>query len=220
MKQKARLTVTLPDAVTLAGLLAGFLSLIFTLQARYQIAACFIIAALFTDSIDGYLARRLKKTSSLGGQLDSLADLTSFGLAPGLLMYAMYSSSMWAATSMLVPMCAALRLARFNITFDQGGFTGLPTPVVGGVLASIPFFSPAPPAWSAALLMGIVSMLMISNISYVGYKDVRPWEKRPPLSWMIVVGVFFLGLLFDMRLLLASFGFYILVGPLNHVFKR
>src|SRR5690554_4906942 len=79
--------VIIPNAVTLANLLLGIISLIYTMDQNYQIAATAILLSMVLDGMDGKIARKLDVTSSFGKELDSLCDLVSFGVAPALLVY-------------------------------------------------------------------------------------------------------------------------------------
>lgn len=142
-----------------------------------------VIAACF-DGLDGPVARRLGVSSPLGEQLDSLADLTTFGLAPGFLMYQMYLGSSldspnWLTsplelpygmlTAAIYPSCAAFRLARFNVAHDPLVFTGLPSPVAGLFIAMLPILNKqgfALPVELALFVFLIMSALMVSNVKY------------------------------------------------------
>lgn len=144
---------------------------------------CIMIAAIF-DGLDGPLARLFKSQSQLGEQLDSLADLTTFGLAPGFLMYKLYLYEIviakatlgtpWdipvgMAIAAIFPLCAAFRLARFNVAHDPGSFVGLPSPVAGLLIAFIPIYNNNTQYISrpvAIVIFVSVAFLMISNIKY------------------------------------------------------
>lgn len=160
----------IPNIITLCNLLAGCLAIIFILQTGETLivvnngetvlnlpekitwgAICIFIAAGI-DFIDGFVARLFKASSELGKQLDSLCDVVSFGVAPGLILYQLLRLSyaqqqdgldvniIYLLPALLFPMLAAYRLAKFNIDTRQTyGFIGVPTPAAALVVASLPF---------------------------------------------------------------------------------
>lgn len=138
-------TRMIPNLLTLLNLCAGATAIRFALSDRFEEAVAAILLAGVLDLLDGGMARLLRAGSKLGAELDSLADLVSFGVAPGVMVYAwtMHTAGGigWVPT-LLFCVCAALRLARFNIAQDntteaQGAysyFVGLPTPGAAGIL--------------------------------------------------------------------------------------
>ena len=127
----------IPNAVTLINLSLGFLSLYLTMESLYYESAYAIFGAMLLDGLDGRLARRLKVTSEFGKELDSLADLVSFGVAPALLAYAM-RLYIWGMRGVLLSiaftLCGAFRLARFNVMNRQDSFIGVPITFCGPFL--------------------------------------------------------------------------------------
>lgn len=141
----------IPNAITSMNLFSGMISITMTMEGNYVYAALFIFIAAVLDFLDGNFARWLKAYSELGKQLDSLADVVSFGVAPGLIIYKMVSTGCAGSCNvleqmhitpyfaMLIPICSALRLAKFNIDVRQEvNFIGLPTPANALFFASIP----------------------------------------------------------------------------------
>ena len=142
---------TLPNMLTLANLVAGAAAIILTLQYHaYETAFWLIIAAAVCDFFDGFVARLLGQSSPLGVQLDSLADDISFGLAPAVVMFDIYSQSTTyyhisgdimeplGYVTLIIAAFSALRLAKFNIDTTQATeFTGLPTPANALMLISL-----------------------------------------------------------------------------------
>ncbi|MCS6984562.1 MAG: CDP-alcohol phosphatidyltransferase family protein [Leptospiraceae bacterium] len=181
----------IPNGLSIGNLVFGFFSIVISSHSLkspghelnlFLLAALFIIIAAFFDGMDGPLARALNAQSPLGSHLDSLADLTTFGLAPGALMYFMYLSDIkypisgWKyplpiglIIASLFPICAAYRLARFNVAHDSRSFTGLPSPVAGLSVAFLPFLTkyagPLPLKFTLSLFI-IMAILMVSNIRY------------------------------------------------------
>jgi CDP-diacylglycerol--serine O-phosphatidyltransferase len=140
-----------PNTLTTLNLISGFISITLVLQYHLVWAGVFIFIASVFDYLDGTAARLLKAYSELGKQLDSLADLVSFGVAPGLIMFQLLSLhctngcnilERWNIIpylALLIPVCSALRLAKFNIDVRQEiNFIGLPTPANAIFFASIP----------------------------------------------------------------------------------
>lgn len=134
----------IPNAITSLNLVCGCLSIIAALEGRLTDAAVFIGIAAVLDFCDGFVARALKAYSEMGKQLDSLADMVSFGAAPGMIFYIMSTnvsdSPVIRYIPLLIPVFSALRLARFNIdTRQTDSFIGLPTPANALFISSIPF---------------------------------------------------------------------------------
>jgi CDP-diacylglycerol--serine O-phosphatidyltransferase len=141
-----------PNVLTTLNLICGLISLTLVLQYHHLAGAgIFIFIAALFDYLDGTAARVLKAYSELGKQLDSLADLVSFGVAPGLIVFQLLSLhctngcnilEQWNIIpylALLIPVCSALRLAKFNIDLRQEiNFIGLPTPANAIFFASIP----------------------------------------------------------------------------------
>lgn len=136
----------LPNFITSLNLTSGFISIIFILNGNITSASWMIVAAMIFDFLDGFTARSLKAYSAIGKELDSLADVVSFGVAPGLMIYYLLHAALIpdggtgsGVTNMsnlllllipaIMPVCAALRLAIFNLdTTQTTSFKGLPTP--------------------------------------------------------------------------------------------
>lgn len=174
-----------PNLFTLGNLSLGFFSIIIASSqggpVPLTLAGALIMLAALLDGVDGYAARLLNARSDLGAQLDSLADLTTFGIAPGVLMFNLVlhqfnlrlegfpsipTGMMLAA---IFPACAAYRLARFNTQHDDGGFSGLPSPVAGLIVALMPIiFVEAIPVPGIVLILIFVAaaFLMVSTLRY------------------------------------------------------
>ncbi len=128
-----------PNVFTFANLGCGVMSLMMTFQENYKWAAIFILLACLADRYDGRVARMLNVSSELGKELDSLADLVSFGVAPAILAFNIYSfASLGIAgylLAILFPIAGAYRLARFNVTDFDGEFYGIPITFAGMFMA-------------------------------------------------------------------------------------
>jgi CDP-diacylglycerol--serine O-phosphatidyltransferase len=174
-----RIAQYLPNLITMLSLVTGCIAITMTFNQRLVTASWLIGIAILFDFLDGFAARMLSAKSDLGKQLDSLADVISFGLAPGLIIFMLLTSSLRLLVvnetvkalvpyiSMLIPAFSALRLARFNIDARQTlHFHGLPTPANAIFLASLPLIlSTFPPDhW---IHRGIMNVYFLGAISVV-----------------------------------------------------
>jgi len=180
----------LPSLLTMGNMWCGYASIVYAMRGEYETAAPFIGIAYALDALDGRIARMTGTESEFGLQLDSLADITSFGIAPAVLSFAWGLSSLgrlgWAAGFMFVA-CAAMRLARFNIQSAGGGdkryYVGMPSPAAAAVPAATVFMFPyglydyraALPALAMVL---VPAVLMVSTIKYRSFKDLDLKSRR------------------------------------------
>ena len=170
----------LPSLFTLINLFLGFIAIINIQQGNYIIACYVLLAAGAFDSVDGKLARMLGIPTNFGKEIDSLADMVSFCLAPSLLVYALYTQNMPGISGEVIAsvplIMGAIRLARFNTIEDKptDSFIGLPTPVNALAIASLVLFMEniklANPEYSQPrLLLPLIlslSYLMVSRVKY------------------------------------------------------
>lgn len=165
----------IPTICTVFNLGAGAASLIFTIEEYYKLAFVLILLAAFFDVLDGLLARLMNCTSEFGKQLDSLADLISFGAAPVFLILLHHTGNLHgigAAAAIVFIICGALRLARFNISASSTEFTGMPITAAGVILS---FFSLSIKHMELAAiisLIGVLSFLMVSRIRFPSLKKI------------------------------------------------
>jgi CDP-diacylglycerol--serine O-phosphatidyltransferase len=172
----------IPNLLTLGNLTCGFLSIIFSglgTPEGYQVGAVLILLAALLDGFDGQVARWLRVDSPMGKELDSLADCVAFGVAPGYLAYETYlvkislplmgrPVDLGILLAAIFPICAAYRLARFNIRPSQHSFVGLPSPVAGILVGLVILCFPHGniPTTLFAVLFPLTGFLMISTIGY------------------------------------------------------
>jgi len=227
----------IPNLFTTGNLFSGFYAIISVFNAEYLMAAYAILVANIFDSLDGKVARLAKATSRFGTEYDSLADLISFGLAPGLLIYSWalhsYNRLGWIAAFLFV-VCGALRLARFNVqasTSDPRYFNGLPIPAAATTIAMMVILD------SHILRLGaevrpvlilimtyLLAFLMVSNIKYRSFKDANFKSKRSfqYLVWAVLIfGVIALEpqiMIFSIVVLYALSG--PVAGPLKAIFSK
>jgi CDP-diacylglycerol---serine O-phosphatidyltransferase len=154
----------LPNAITLSALFASFYAIVMAMNGRFETACIAIFAAAVLDSLDGRVARMTNTQSAFGEQMDSLADMVSFGAAPALIVYQWALKDMgklgWIPAFVYIA-GAALRLARFNVNIgvvDKRYFQGLPSPA------------------AAALVMGLIWVVDDAGIKGVGRVDWAAWS--------------------------------------------
>jgi len=182
----------IPNLLTTGNLFSGFYAIISVLDANYIRASIAILVATVFDFLDGQSARMTKTTSRFGIEYDSLADLVSFGIAPGLLIYtwalSAYGRVGWVAAFLFVAF-GALRLARFNVqisTVESKHFVGLPIPAAASVIATLVLLD------HHILRVGqeirpililvttyVLAFLMVSHFRYRSFKDFRLRDRKP-----------------------------------------
>jgi CDP-diacylglycerol--serine O-phosphatidyltransferase len=176
----------IPNTLTLLNLIAGFAATIFALKGYNEYAAFAIMAGMLFDFSDGFAARLLKAYSPLGKDLDSLADMVTFGIAPGAIVFNLLSAAgpgTYAsfAIAALIPAASALRLARFNNDATQAtSFRGLATPASAFTVISIVLASSytdlalpdtlAGSAWFISLLSAFLAVMMLINMRMFSLK--------------------------------------------------
>ncbi len=165
----------LPDFVTILNALFGLAAVFLILEDRTQalLASIFVLLGASMDALDGFLARKLKY-GILGANLDSFADLITFGLAPAAVCYVLLSSVSAAICSALFSICGMLRLARFNILPKTEGFIGMPI-TAGGVFVALFVLSFKDSDLFNLIIpiLAVLSYLMISRIPYPKIRDRR-----------------------------------------------
>jgi CDP-diacylglycerol--serine O-phosphatidyltransferase len=192
----------LPNLITLLSMFFGFYSIVASLNSDYERAAWAILIASIFDVLDGWVARITHTATRFGIEIDSLSDVISFGVAPGILVYTWTLSSFgkigWLGSFFLVA-CAALRLARFNVQMggaEKKHFTGMPTPAAALVIATTVLAyeevlgilegwkldrladAMGKDYWVLALTF-LLAGLMVSNITYHSLKEANLKERRP-----------------------------------------
>ncbi|MBE0676583.1 MAG: CDP-diacylglycerol--serine O-phosphatidyltransferase [Bacteroidales bacterium] len=155
----------IPNIITLLNLASGFTALIFIINGEPVTASWFVAAAMVFDFCDGMAARVLKAYSEMGKQLDSLADMVSFGAVPGVLVYSITTAAenewLRVGVALLLPLFAALRLAKFNIDEEQKDeFKGLPTPAAALAIISL-ILASHHGSHTAMMITGNITVLFI-----------------------------------------------------------
>lgn len=230
-RERARLLA--PSAFTTLNMMSGFASVLLAFRGYFTLAAVLIAFAIVMDIADGFVARLVGATSPFGLQLDSLADLISFGVAPAVLVHT-WALDEWPVLAWLVAFfwlaCAAFRLARFNVTIDPAEdkryFVGLPSPGAASVvIATIfaldsPMWGPGAGPWRAwfPLLVSVVpALLMIMTIRFRSFRTLlSPRTPRARAGAALVATAIVLGLVVAPGLtgLVVAYG-YVLTAPLG-----
>jgi CDP-diacylglycerol--serine O-phosphatidyltransferase len=223
----------LPNLFTTGGLVAGFYSIICTHNGRYQSAAYMVLLAQACDMLDGRVARLTRATSSFGVQYDSLADLVAFGVAPAFLVYtwALTPWGRWgwlAATAYVV--CAALRLARFNVqvgTVEKRHFIGLPSPAAAAVIAStvLLFYflqvgqdTPTKNVFMPLVIFGVAG-LMVSEVRYFSFKEFQIHRRHPFSVLLGIIAVALLTIGAPQPMLFLGMTGFALSGPVGAIWR-
>ena len=219
-----------PGTFTMLNAVCGYISIIMTLEGEIVNACWFIILAGFLDALDGKVARLSGVSSRFGIELDSLADFSSFGVAPAVLIYSLKLEALgklgWIIISAIYIMAAGYRLAKFNLyadTEEKKEFVGLPVPAAALALVSFIIFCHY--LWGMVLFPEVVvsmiilfAFLMVSQVEY----DILPdefstFQQRMKLLVIIVAAV---AVILKPRLVLFPFfGLYILLGMLRELYK-
>lgn len=173
----------LPNFITLLNLLSGVLGILWVLEGQPLYGAYFVILSATFDFFDGFAARLLKVQSDMGKELDSLADVVSFGVLPGILLYSLTKSQTEASflpyCTLIIPMLSAYRLAKFNLDTRQSDrFIGLPTPANALLLTTIPYLAARWPEWSPWLsspialvvIAWLTSFLLVAELPLIALK--------------------------------------------------
>ncbi len=232
----------LPNLITLSSMFSGFYSVIASLNSDFERAAWAILIASIFDVLDGWVARITHTATRFGIEMDSLADVISFGVAPGVLVYTWTLSSFgkvgWLGSFFLVA-CAALRLARFNVQMgstEKKHFTGLPTPASALMIATtvlayeeiIQILENVKLEWLAEVvgkdywvlaMTFLLAGLMVSNITYHSLKEANLKERRP-FGILVIIAAFLAVVAYHPALVLFLVSIsYVAVGIAEALYK-
>ena len=238
----------LPNIITLLNLASGVVAVLFAAQNELVFAAYFILAGIIFDFFDGFVARILHVQSELGVQLDSLADMVTSGVAPGIIMFQLlrHAETDWSMTDYLsnfnqidflpflgivITLAAAYRLAKFNIDENQThDFIGVPTPAMTLFVLSIPIITQygqhqwAKQMLSSHLFLIIVvllgSFLMNANISLFSLKFKTTSLKDNAVKYVLIVLSVLLLIVFRVTAIPLIILLYILLSGVNNVMKK
>lgn len=193
-----RLSSYIPNIITCCNLTAGSLAVIMALRGTFEQAAIFILIAAVCDFLDGLSARLLHAYSDMGKELDSLSDLISFGLAPGLMVYALLNDYLLlpygnleylAYIALLIPVAGGIRLAKFNVDDRQTtSFIGLPIPANALFWIGVCFADTRD--WHPVIILALIvlfSYLMVSNLPMFSLKASNLSWSNNKLRYILVI---------------------------------
>jgi CDP-diacylglycerol--serine O-phosphatidyltransferase len=221
----------IPNLFTTGNLFCGVFAILSVFNANYMAAAIAILVAMIFDVLDGKSARLTNSTSHFGLEYDSLSDVVSFGVAPGLLIYswALSGQGMFGVAVMFAYVAmGAVRLARFNstVTLSDGKyFTGLAIPAAAGVIASMVVFDHHIVRMGAEVKPVLVliitltlSFLMVSTIKYRSFKDLK-FRGRQQITYLVwgILALMMVAAWPQVMLFLIFVG-YALMGPVERMF--
>ena len=194
----------IPNLLTLLNLFFGVVGIIWVLNGDILSGAYFVLIAAGFDFLDGFVARLLKVQSDIGKELDSLADVVSFGVLPGLILFMMAKvnsdpTSYLPYFTLIIPMLSAYRLAKFNLDTRQSDrFIGLPTPANALLLSTLPYLAIHWPSLDRWLSMPIIlvilawafAILLVSELPLIALKFKSPSFPKNIFRYiLIVIGV-------------------------------
>lgn len=222
----------IPNLITLGNLVCGLLSIVMIFESEILLAGVFIFTGSFLDFFDGLSARLLKVSSKIGKQLDSFADMVTFGVAPGIIMYKLIledcnNCEVLPYIAFLIPIFSAIRLSKFNIdTRQSSSFIGLPTPAAAIFIASLAVINQSyTTRFSLELLIGIsvvLSFLLVAEIPLFSLKitsgkDLKSKENKIKILFLISCVI----LLFIIHFAAIPFIviLYIFLSTLNNLIK-
>lgn len=193
-----RLSSYIPNIITCCNLTAGSLAVIMALRGTFEQAAIFILIAAVCDFLDGLSARLLHAYSDMGKELDSLSDLISFGLAPGLMVYALLNDYLLlpygnleylAYIALLIPVAGGIRLAKFNVDDRQTtSFIGLPIPANALFWIGVCFADTRD--WHPVIILALIvlfSYLMVSNLPMFSLKASNLSWSNNKLRYILII---------------------------------
>ena len=210
---RRRVSFALVNSCTLASLALGLMAIFLAMHDDVRLAAVCLVACVAFDGLDGALARKLGVSSPFGAQMDSLADMCSFGLAAPVVVYASLAHSVptpaAAVACIAVAGCAAVRLARFNVSPKNGRFfSGVPTTIAAAIAVIAVLLQPGAGRWAAPLFVAALAIAMVSSFPYLKIGAL----KRVP-KWLLPLGAVAVAL--DPATTLGLLvGAYLLSGPL------
>jgi CDP-diacylglycerol---serine O-phosphatidyltransferase len=228
------LRMVVPNLITVLAICAGLSGVRLAFEHEFETAVIMVLIAAFLDGIDGRVARALKATSKFGAEMDSLADIVNFGVAPGLVLYAYLLDRAgplgWIA-ALLFAIACGLRLARFNVLEDdksrpvwQGDyFVGVPAPA-GAVLVMLPiylgFLGMAPEPWFAvasSIYTIIIALLLVSRLPVYSGKSEGSRIRRDLVVPLMLGAAFYVLLLagYTWQTVTASAIIYLACLPLS-----
>ena len=218
----------IPNFITCLNLFSGCIAVYLAFKGNYQGAFIAILLSAVFDFFDGFAARWFKAYSPMGKELDSLADVVSFGMAPGALVFSLLSeTNIWEwlpYAAFAIPVFSALRLAKFNIDERQtNSFIGLPVPANAIFWAGLVYsFSPflLNNGWLLCFLIGLFSYFLVSEIPMFSLKFKSVAWKDNQIQYLFLLVCFIILLIFRLDAFSMLIGWYILLSIGISLFKK
>ena len=245
--KRQRVMPVLPNLFTTGNLFCGLLSIMTSIEVivassageaseewilrRFWWAGAFLVISAFLDMLDGRLARFFNHESKFGLSYDSLSDLVSFGVAPGVLIYSwvlMGSGKIGLMAILFYVVCTALRLARFNVQSgkeERFNFTGLPSPAAAGLmiapvmlLTALNIMPDTTVVWCFLIAAPVIGLLMVSNVSY----PKRPYiNLGGPFNALVVAAIIFAAVITHPEIMFICIVYlYAVVGLVSYAIKQ
>ncbi|MFZ4582081.1 MAG: CDP-diacylglycerol--serine O-phosphatidyltransferase [Paludibacter sp.] len=222
------MTKHIPNFITSMNLFAGCMAVYYGFQGNYELVLLFVLLAAVFDFLDGLAARLLHAYSPMGKELDSLADVVSFGVAPGVLVLSLLMQTelpQWMAfAGFIIPVFSALRLAKFNIDDRQTtSFIGLPTPANGLFWVGLGYSYPellTANSWYILVFTVIFSGLLVSELPMFSLKFKNLKWKDNQVQYVFLLVSILLIVLFQVKALALVIAWYIVLSVLLVFFKR
>jgi len=218
----------IPNFITSFNLFTGCAAVYLAFGGRYQYAFIAILIAAVFDFLDGFAARLLKAYSAMGKELDSLADMVSFGLAPGAIMFSMLTDSglnrWFAMIAFLIPVFSGLRLAKFNIDERQvTSFLGLPTPANAIFMAGLAYSYSDLLVTNIGILIAITllfSYLLVAEIPMFSLKFKNLSWKENKIQFLFLIGCLIILIIFQFNAFAPIIGWYIVLSAGIALFRK
>jgi len=216
----------LPNLFTLAALFGGFYAIVMAMNNQFEASAIGVFCAIVLDSLDGRVARMTNTQTEFGAQMDSLADMVSFGAAPALITYewALKDLGRWGwFAAFIYCACAALRLARFNVNttaVDKRFFQGLPSPAAAALVLGFIWlmtdmgFSPLDNRWVMFAVILYSGLTMVSNLPFYSFKD---FQMRKSVPFAVIVSFALIIALINIHPPTVLFSLFLVYGTSGYV---
>jgi CDP-diacylglycerol--serine O-phosphatidyltransferase len=230
MNDQKRLAFFLPNIFTALNLGCGFVAILLASEGEFYMACLAIALGSIFDAVDGRVARMTGTESAFGEQFDSLSDLVSFGIAPGLIFYFKFFSDLGRAgvlCAFIFTLCGALRLARFNANIevsDPNNFQGMPIPgaataLIGYTLLALDFGYLNNQFFTIPYVI-FYAILMISNIPFPSFKS-SPWLKKNKKQVLVLIfAIIGSILLYEKLMILVVISTYVFVSIIHAFMNR
>ena len=236
-KRRRRAIYLLPNLFTTSALFAGFYAIIAAMDGHFDRAAISIFIAMVLDTLDGRVARLTNTSSDFGAEFDSLSDVISFGVAPGLIVYEWSLQSLGGlglgqlglVASFLYAACTALRLARFNTQIgiaDKRFFQGLACPSAAAIVIGMIWvaddlgYSGDQLSLLAFVVTVVSALLMVSNFAYYSFKDIGTYKRLSFMALIILVLIIAFSSLDPPKVVFTGFVLYALSGPVLSLVRK